>query len=565
MLNKKIITVIALLLTLLLCGSTLAASISAAADAIEPEALSTTVYITIVNDSTEFPMENIVISNAYNIAFNTSGVTIGVSKNHTFSSVVMLNEQIMGKTLTFEVSWYENGELMHGTASAKIEKAANAAITATRTASNKQASPGDTITLTYTVTNTGSVGIRKVSLTDKEIAGSKEIFKDISIAPGETYSLPYEYKMGHSTVTSQPVVTYTIDGQSTSHTFNGISALVLGMINAKLTVDVAQGQNTESGVTFTVTLVNNGNQSLKSIRVKDELGNAINSDSFSLAIGESRTLTYTVKTDDTRYVVFYISGYTGSDETYEDKTKSYTVRKYIDPSMLGITFHAEVTQPLNADGSIGVRFTINNTGSMDMKDLVLSETQQGELKRIDTVPPGEHLLEQTVYVGEPRDLVFTLNMADPAGNPYTYTANITANYVGVAVAPVEPNNEQGVETLGENLGASVTNTLRALFIVLIILTVIAGVAYVALSMLEKQKRAEFARKRAMRDQHERQLQRRAQTSQSVADSDLGNTRSRTMPQRRAPQPRSNDEFSQTRRTSRPVRRTDDDHRPDPTL
>ena len=53
-------------------------------------------------------------------------------------------------------------------------------------------------------------------------------------------------------------------------------------------------------------------------------------------------------------MVFNITGDTSSGD-YEDKTKSYVVRKFIDPSLLGIQFKANVTETLNSAGSIEVQ------------------------------------------------------------------------------------------------------------------------------------------------------------------------------------------------------------------
>ena len=110
---------------------------------------------------------------------------------------------------------------------------------------------------------------------------------------------------------------------------------------------------------------------------------------------------------------------------------------------MGIDFSAAVLEPLNSAGSITVRFTINNTGSLDMTDLVISEKTQGtdeegnptdvltEITRKDVVGPGEFSSDQVIFVGQPRELVFQLDMTDPAGNPYTYTAHITGASIGV--------------------------------------------------------------------------------------------------------------------------------------
>ena len=45
-------------------------------------------------------------------------------------------------------------------------------------------------------------------------------------------------------------------------------------------------------------------------------------------------------------MVFHVSGKSASGEKYENNTKSFVVRKYIDPALLGIEFSADVPEPV---------------------------------------------------------------------------------------------------------------------------------------------------------------------------------------------------------------------------
>ncbi len=281
-----------------------------------------------------------------------------------------------------------------------------------------------------------------------------------------------------------------------------------------------QGEATAAGVTFTLNLTNNGNQKISDIKITDDQGNRVNGDSFALAIGENRQLTYSVVTEEERYVTFSITGVTTSGDKYEDKTKSYVVRKYIDPDLLGIQFTAAVTETLNSAGSIGVRFDINNTGTMTMTNLVISleeaytdetgaeQTKLNEIYRTDTVPAGNFETTQTVYVGEPRDLTFAVQMNDPAGNPYTYTAHIKAEVLGVRnVQETDDAQQSAISTLGAKVGDSISRALTIALIVLAVLTVISVIAMAVLTALEKKQRREAARRRAARERQMRREQR----------------------------------------------------------
>ena len=340
-----------------------------------------------------------------------------------------------------------------------------------------------------------------------------------TIEAGASAEVQYVYKMGKSTVTSEPKVTYK-DTVTKEEGTASASAITLGMVNSRISVEVIQSEATAAGVTFTLNLTNNGNQKISDIKITDDQGNRVNGDSFALAIGENRQLTYNVVTEEERYVTFSITGVTTSGDKYEDKTKSYVVRKYIDPDLLGIQFTAAVTETLNSAGSIGVRFNINNTGTMTMTDLVISmeeaytdengteQTKLNEIYRTDVVPTGSFETTQTVYVGEPRDLTFAVQMNDPAGNPYTYTAHIKAEVLGVRnVQETDDAQQSAISTLGATVGDSISKALTIALIVLAVLTVISVIAMAVLTSLEKKQRREAARRRAARERQMRREQR----------------------------------------------------------
>ena len=539
------------LLALLLClglwaPAAFAAQLSAQAS---PAALpaaggEATLTVAIANDG-QAPMENIQINSAYSgIAFETAGITIGPGESRNFSTTVLLSDSALGQPLSFDVNWIENGEAKSGSASVTILREAGAALTATATADKTQASQGEVVILTYTLTNTGMSPISVASITDKEIS-SKPIAENVTVEPGVPLAIPFEFTMGSATVTSAPVITY-LDGTGASQTLT-LKETTLGMVMSKLSMEVTQGEATVNGVPFTLNLTNNGNQKISGIQVTDELGKKVNEAEFALAVGESRQLTYTVLTDSERYVVFKVTGKSAAGETYENNTKSYVVRKYIDPALLGVDFSASVLETLNAAGSIKVRFTVNNTGSLDMTDLVISEKTAGqdeegnptdvltEITRKDVVGPGEFSTEQVVFVGEPRELTFVLAMNDPAGNPYTYTAYITADHVGVYDGTGAEDAQQDViESLGAQLGTGISRALSIALIVLAVLIVLAAVALIVLSQLERKQKREAARRRARREKQRRELMRQ---QQAVSED--------TLTGRPSPTLRGNEELGQT--------------------
>lgn len=495
-----------LLVTLVPTGSFAAQFTATATPAAVPaEGGSVTFSVTINNDS-QYPMENIAISNGGTALFQgTQGVTIAPGQSMTFQQSVTVPAALVGQTLTFDVTWTENGEPKSSTFPITVLNSGNGAsaamLTPTRTVSSSQASQGETITLTYTLVNNGVTPITGVAITDVEIAGKQPMVKDVVVEPGIPYVFTYTYTMGKATVKSAPVITY-LQADGTTGTVT-VEEKTLGMVKSKIDIAVTQGTAAQEGQQFTLVLTNTGNQKISKLKITDELGNAVTTDAFSLAIGESLSFTHTVPTDAERNVVFYVAGMDATGTSYSDHTETYTVRKYIDPSLIGINFRAEVAEPLDASGSISINFYVENSGSLEMKNLVLTEATYGVLYQLGAVPQGTQTINQRVSVGTPRDLSFTLTLEDPSGNQYTYNAYITAGYVGVEPeATATPNVQVEGEDLVYEVGGSITSALRTVLIVLIVLTVIAGAALFALTSLEKEERRRMARRKALR---ERQL------------------------------------------------------------
>lgn len=544
---------LAILLCLSLSAPALAAQIGAVADPpVLTAAGQVTLTITVANDGAA-AMESLRISSPYSgLAFDTGDASIEPGQSRAFSTTVNLSEAAIGQALGFDLSWTENGEPKSGSASVTVSRQAGASLKATFAASKTQAAQGEGITLTYTLTNMGTTPISVTSVADKGVSG-KPIAENLTVEPGIPQVLTYEYTMGAATVTSTPVITY-VDGAGTTQTL-ALKETTLGMVMSKLSIEVSQGEASVNGVPFTILLTNNGNQKISAIQVTDELGNKVNGAEFALAVGESRQLSYTVLSDSERYVVFTVKGNSASGEAYENKTKSYVVRKYIDPALLGIDFSASVIETLNAAGSIKVRFSINNIGSLEMKNLVISEKilEQAEgqdtpreslteIARQDTVAPGLFESEQTVYVGEPRELTFMVSLDDPAGNTYTYTAYITADSVGIYDgAAAQEAQQEVIEGLGDRIGTGISRVLRISLIVLAVLAALAVIALAVLSQMERKQKKEAARRRARREKQRRELLRQqglnadtrpigsVPTAAPSADAGLGETRIRRRP------------------------------------
>lgn len=501
--KKNILRACALLILVMLIMPSAPALAAQASISVSPEQMSgpgqAEITVTVTNDGL-LPMEGIAISGS-GVTFDINQPTIQPGVTQTYTQAIDITQEQIDSTLTFSMTWTEGGVPMSKDLSVEIESSVLGVVTVTCKASKTNAKPGERITLTYIIANNSGTTASNISLTDRQIKSSPMV-EGVTLSHGQSHTSSYEYTMGNSTVTSQPVLSYRLADDGSSKTYTG-SALTLGMINAKLDVEVEQSDPTVDGVRFTLHITNDGNQKINNIKVTDELGVRVDDGEFSLAVGEQKTLIYTVKAEnEPRYVTFEFSGSMASG-AYEDKIGSFAVRPYVDPDQIKVRFDAEISSPLNAEGSMGVTFRFDNQGELTFHNITVTEELLGEVYRSDKLGAGLTEIPVTVSVEESRELKFTLSFEDYAGNPYQYAASLTAAFSGDLPLPTRtPGVELGI--IGGGFGKALTNTLNTAFTVLAILTAVAAALLVAITVAERNSRKKAAqRRRRQRQEMER--------------------------------------------------------------
>lgn len=480
--------VCALLLLFAFCGNAYAATFQVTTDPAEVTGPgSIKIRFSVTNDSTH-DMRNISAS-GYGIGSSSSlssqVIQPGAQLNFTIPGA-NVTQDMLGSPLTYTISWTENGEQKSQNVAVMIGGGAQQAadMSAQRTASKVSGKEGDTITLTYTLKNPGQVPMTDITVKDT-IAGSAAIASGLSLAAEGTQTVTYDYTLGSKDAVSQPTITYVVNGEKKTL---ALEAMTLTLSNIHLAVDVTKSDPTPEGTQFTIVLKNDGNQSISSITVTDEQANKVNADSFTLEAGAEKTLGFVVQTETVRNVSFTIKGKDALGQPYENSTKNYEVRPYVDPSKIKVSLVTNVIEPLSDNGRMKVRFVIQNDSSVDLTSAVISEGVIGNLITRDVLALGETIIEEELRVGEPRELEFTLTTTDPSGTAHERQSKLTAAYVDVSTpapeATLPPQNTQAPE---EPTGLN--STLLTVLIVLAALMALAGIALLVLSIYEKKRNA----------------------------------------------------------------------------
>lgn len=443
----------------------------------------------IANYNADYPMTDVAITyngTVYNVMSGQQIPPSGSASNIALTLNVAQSQ--LGKPIPFTVTWTRNGEPMSQEASITVAQAENPIITVTRTASKTNVKPGEDVTITYTIKNTTKFDMTDIMLIDENIS-DQPIFQNETLRASRSTSYDFTYKMGEESVTSTPLVTYTVNGKT--KTLSSVEPLELTMVLIKLNMKIQAGVPTSGGVAFTIDVSNTGTQTISDITISDERGNPVNAAPFTLAAGENNTLSYMVvplMTEPLRNVQFTLKGTDPFGEAYEIKPTDadvYPVYPFVDASQISVTVRAETITPWNAEtGKLSAHIVVTNHSVVELTNITVSEATIGVVKNYDTLPAGEISFDQEIALSTPRNLSISVKGYDPTG---------TNRELANCVMPVAYGTE--TPSLAEATAAPITGNMTIfnglsdgiakILILLGVLMVFAFVILVVLTAMER--------------------------------------------------------------------------------
>lgn len=488
-----LVTALLALLSLALAAPALAADEVGVVVTADPAELSESgpVLLTFeVSNHSDFELHEITIG-LDNAIFTIEGMedcVIPPGGSATFPLLYEVPDSRIGLELLFQVNWLQYGEPHTLEVPVTIARAIEPVISIRRTVSSAYAKQGDTITLTYELSNDTKFDMTNITVIDEQISDNP-IFRNHTLNAGGTLTQSFVYTMGTEDVVSAPIVTYEVNGKT--KTFSAIDPVTLSMVNVQIDLRVEMGTPTAAGVPFTITAVNNGNQTVNEIQITDELSNPVHGDPFSLSPGEERTLSYLVvpvATEPVRNVAFRLTGEDALGGKYEPTYETtYEVHPFVDDSQLDVVLLPEILEPWTAQtGAVRVRVTIRNGSAVELTDAVLMESTLGDLATYERLAAGDTIFEESLVIGSPRNLTFSIKGTDPAGTERQLTsAMLTVAYPTVTETPL-PSPTPTIEQSG-GLVSGLNATLSTVLIGIGAILLLCFVALVVLAVLEHRK------------------------------------------------------------------------------
>ncbi|MEC0179552.1 hypothetical protein P4H83_32240 [Paenibacillus favisporus] len=331
------------------------------------------------------PLTNIALSDPL-LAFTSTIPTLapGASTSGSIPFVIPV-DAAAGATFT-NVLTAAPLETAAQSASATVTALGDPAITLTKTSSVTSAAPGETVTYTITVTNTGNMDLISVGVGD-ELLGLNEVIPVLAPGQSETFTPAFVIPPG----TPDGTIITNIS-TATSDQTESIEAIARVIVNAPaFTMSVTKTANPTSvapgqTVQYTITVTNTSAGSLTNVTLIDDLLGIFET-LGTLAPGESRTLgfNFTVPEGTLAGTTLINTTVANSDET-DPVQASAAVTVAAAP---GLQLDKAIEPPEAKPGqTVQVILTLRNTGNTDLTHIVLNDPQLGFELLVPSLPAG---------------------------------------------------------------------------------------------------------------------------------------------------------------------------------
>ncbi|MBQ4424098.1 MAG: hypothetical protein II872_07230, partial [Clostridia bacterium] len=292
------------------------------------------------------------------------------------------------------------------TASATVTTVdASAKLSITKTANpTSGVKVGDEITYTVVVTNTGNVTVKNGTLSDDHADLSGETFE---LAPGKSKTFTYTYTVTQTDVDAGTIVN-TVKANAkavrgddpaevtASATVTTVDASAkLGITKtANPTADAPVG----SDITYTIVVKNEGNVTLKNVKVADDLtGDAWEIATLAPGASETYTATYTVtQADVDAGELNNTATATAKAVRGEDPAKVSASAKVTFTQTPALTVEKVVTSnpsdPYDQyvlDDEVKYEITVTNSGNVTLKNVKITDELTGDEWTIVSLAPGK--------------------------------------------------------------------------------------------------------------------------------------------------------------------------------
>ena len=354
-------------------------------------------------------------------------------------------------------------------------------LTATYTISPAAAAEGQQVTLSYTLSNTGNIGLTDISVTNEGV--SDQTLTAETLAVGEKVTLTDTFTMGNEEVVSYPTVTYSADGSDEKLTIDDMARRTITVAEDGLeaAIEVTPAENIYPGeaVEVKLTIKNDGESAYSGLKATMPDG-AVVCENVDLAPGASHEASISWTPAQAGPVSVSVTGKDAQGEMIgvASEAVELTLQDESTALVLGIRAQAQETTIYAEPAVVRFGIVVENIGQTDATTLTITEAGT-TVATIPSLPAGESrtvvLDLQTSIAGQ---IQFAVTGKDAVGNTRSYNSNIIQlNYVAPTPTPtVAPTATPVPPTPTPAPTATPEPTLQEIIAEKVDLRVLAGVA-----------------------------------------------------------------------------------------
>ena len=415
-----------------------------------PETINVSITVTNVGDGDMPSPVTLYYPNSKKIEeFGSPTLSVGASKRWSGKWTVTQEELDAGK-VTFKVKYSsydgpagEDGEpTLQGHTinfSKKITfTGADPEIEVKRTITPTTAQKGQEVSVTYEVSNVGSVEVTSVNIKENASISTKSGTID-SVKPGETQSYTFTAVMGTKDLTSAASVSYKAGGKTFTTKVES-AAVKYGEVNLTANVKTdKKGGAPGDTVKLTVTLKNSGNLDFTNVSVTDpEMGTVF--DDVTVKAGETQTLEKDLVIKENQDIQFTVKADESTGKGVETATGRVSVIA-MDPTqqiVLSVDAESDRTIVYKIPGTVRFKITVHNDSAVEVKNITVKAVDV-TLYTFDSIPAGGSAsFIRDVDVSMAGTFQFTANCKDQLEQALSFSSNpVQIVYAETTPVPTE--------------------------------------------------------------------------------------------------------------------------------
>lgn len=439
-------------------------------------------------------------------------VLAGGTKEFHLNDVAVSDAQL-DTTVTYRLSWTETEfvydeetdattTIVHNRetdAQVRVERFIPPELSVTASTSAARVRAGETFTVTYTIYNDTKFDMSGLKLYDPEQSMQSIGLPSSDLFAGERKSVEVTYTMGKEDMSFAPVVEYTV--RMREQTTRVEEALTVESVVVDLSIEVEQYPATSDGMTFAVTVRNNGNRAVTGIQVFDEINTEID-EPFDLAPQQSKVVLYTVpsaiSSDTIRKIRFHLTGVDSLDQAFTvTDSNQYEAIPYVASDSVNISLYVVLQRAYyDENGKLcgTIQFEIRNFSKVLLKNATLNELRLfGELQRYTELQNGETYFVTSLQLDGVPELSFRVDAYDPAGQRCTTdTVRLDlARLKELADQTDEPVYVYPTNPFFKDLDVKYRGILRTAGIIVSIVALVCAIICVVLYAIERRIKAKL--------------------------------------------------------------------------